>query len=436
MPDSICVCPHKQFCSGCSPETSCDRLIIQANRFFASYGQSDYTVIRGADRGWRTRAKLAVRRQRSEALAIGLFAQNSHDVVPIPHCIAHHPQINVAVSCLSTWPAHLGYDERSGTGQLRYIQTVVERATNRVQLTLVLALPSFDHPAIKAWEERARVLFDDNPSLWHSVWLNLQPHPVNTIFGPQWRHVCGEKFVRKRICDCALPSLPSDFCQANLEMFERLLQDLRERIPRGANVVELYAGMGVISSAIASRMPFSHCCGEGRPFAEDSFQLAKSGLPSDLRARIQYVVQDAGAAELDGATTVIVDPPRKGLSSQVIQAIAGAKTVRRVLYISCSFPTLERDICELMRATPFVLSFAHSYLFFPGTDTSRRSWNLLNQEKIWVRGFEPPTSCTPCKCASQAALHPDQKKNNSITGAKVCRQGSRHRNTEDCASNK
>ena len=28
-------------------------------------------------------------------------------------------------------------------------------------------------------------------------------------------------------------------------------------------------------------------------------------------------------------------------------------------------------------------------------------------KRIWVRGFEPPTSCTPCKRASQAALHPD-----------------------------
>ena len=27
--------------------------------------------------------------------------------------------------------------------------------------------------------------------------------------------------------------------------------------------------------------------------------------------------------------------------------------------------------------------------------------------KIWERGFEPPTSCTPCKRASQAALHPE-----------------------------
>jgi hypothetical protein len=29
---------------------------------------------------------------------------------------------------------------------------------------------------------------------------------------------------------------------------------------------------------------------------------------------------------------------------------------------------------------------------------------------LWVRGFEPPTPCTPCKCASQAALHPDIKR--------------------------
>lgn len=29
-------------------------------------------------------------------------------------------------------------------------------------------------------------------------------------------------------------------------------------------------------------------------------------------------------------------------------------------------------------------------------------------EKIWVIGFEPTTPYTPCKCASQAAPHPDK----------------------------
>ncbi len=33
----------------------------------------------------------------------------------------------------------------------------------------------------------------------------------------------------------------------------------------------------------------------------------------------------------------------------------------------------------------------------------------VKKEKIWVIGFEPTASCTPCKRASQAALHPDKK---------------------------
>lgn len=37
-----------------------------------------------------------------------------------------------------------------------------------------------------------------------------------------------------------------------------------------------------------------------------------------------------------------------------------------------------------------------------------------NIKRIWVRGFEPPTPYTPCKCASQAALHPEKNELTNI----------------------
>lgn len=48
------------------------------------------------------------------------------------------------------------------------------------------------------------------------------------------------------------------------------------------------------------------------------------------------------------------------------------------------------------------------------TEMIEDSSYLFNEKKIWVRRFELPTPCTPCKCASQAALHPD--KNGLVCG--------------------
>jgi hypothetical protein len=42
-----------------------------------------------------------------------------------------------------------------------------------------------------------------------------------------------------------------------------------------------------------------------------------------------------------------------------------------------------------------------------GTPTCRSKRTLLRESSVGARGFEPPTSCTPCKRASRAAPRPD-----------------------------
>ena len=368
MIPSLSSCPHKTICSGCSSIESFEQLVQRATLFFSEMGIAGYEVVRGEEIGWRTRVKLAVRRQGHTALVCGLFRQGSHDVVSIPNCLAHHPKINEALLHLAKLSPHLGYEERSMTGQLRYVQAVVERKSQKVQLSFVLALSDLTSQAVLEWEKKAHELFAHDPTLWHSFWINLQPLPSNTIFGPIWKHVTGAQFVWETIAGCEVSFLPSHFCQANLEMFERLLHDLSARLSKNSRVVELFAGMGVISLALRR-----HCSSvtaiERDASAEDAFMRAKQRLPSQLQDNMRYVVGDAKDCyeSVQDATTVVVDPPRKGLSLDLIQTIAESKSVQTLFYISCHFPTLERDVVEMMRQGGFSISFARSYLFFPGT---------------------------------------------------------------------
>jgi len=92
--------------------------------------------------GWRTVCKLAVRRDPSnhDQVIIGLFQPQSHEIVSVPDCRAHHPSINAAVKCLTTICNKVGvvpYDEKTGAGYLRYVALTVERGSGKIQLTLV-----------------------------------------------------------------------------------------------------------------------------------------------------------------------------------------------------------------------------------------------------------------------------------------------------------
>lgn len=110
---------------------------------------------------WRTVSKLAVRPatdtgdnneddgQSNKKVAIGLFLPQSHVLLPVPNCVAHHPSINQAVECITNACHDVGiapYHENktdhdggggTGVGQLRYVAINVARETGGVQITLV-----------------------------------------------------------------------------------------------------------------------------------------------------------------------------------------------------------------------------------------------------------------------------------------------------------
>ena len=355
-------CPHAPVCSDCLLTTQIS-VVDRAALFFE--GVEGYRLVCGRGSGWRTRAKLAVRRQRGE-VHCGLFRRGSHEVVSIPRCVAHHPKINEALQVLSSLAPSQAYDERSGEGELRYVQLIVERSSGRVQLSFVLNLQNFESSQVCEWERWAQDLFSREPGRWHSFWLNLQPKPTNTIFGPQWKRICGELFVREQICGRTIPLLPSHFSQANPEMFELLLTDLLQLLPAGQKVVDLYGGMGVIGCVIAPKCR-SVTIIERDEGSQEPFLEAKRFLPVGTDVSLVVGDVDRELDWLDGAATVVVDPPRKGLSASVLEALRRGQQISTLFYISCHFPTLERDVQKLKDAG-FSVSWARSYLFFPGTD--------------------------------------------------------------------
>ncbi|OQY37695.1 MAG: hypothetical protein B6229_07920 [Spirochaetaceae bacterium 4572_7] len=63
--------------------------------------------------------------------------------------------------------------------------------------------------------------------------------------------------------------------------------------------------------------------------------------------------------------TIIVDPPRKGLSPAVREFIKNSG-VKRVIYVSCDPVTMARDISDLNKKG-YNLNFYKAYDFYPHT---------------------------------------------------------------------
>ena len=365
MPIDDCV--YAKSCSGCISSEFRLQTFSKAKRFFHDLGVEKYELIESVSTGWRTRAKLAVRTGKKH-LKVGLFKAGSHDVISIPKCLAHHDSITRVVEKIEALPAELGYDEALHTGDLRYIQVTVERQTGYAQVAFVVNFDQTDEARRRVWIDVSQKMYNLSEGGIRSIYLNYQKETTNCIFGEQFELVCGDAFIYERILESIIPISPSHFTQANMPMFERLLADLVGFVDKRDAVVELYAGMGVISLVLA---PFckSLLAIEKEPSAEHAFRVALSFLPASVQANLQFSVGDAGQCMdvLNTYNTIIVDPPRKGLPETLISSILEAKNIRKVCYISCHFPTLQRDL-ERFLHDQFRIEFVRSYRFFPGTD--------------------------------------------------------------------
>ncbi|KAJ7015671.1 hypothetical protein NC653_004851 [Populus alba x Populus x berolinensis] len=207
-------------------------IVDEADQFFKSLGVSDFDFDSGRLWGWRSRAKLAVRGSSMKPL-IGLYEEGTHNVVDIPHCKAHHPNINAAVELLRQGVTKLNiepYDEDEGTGELRYVQMAVT--------TYNTSLPA---------PERYKNSKVQVSLVWNS--RNENSHnfeKLNALANFLWRNGGPKSDVR------FIHSVWANFQTSTNNAFDNLLRKLQKYVPYGASVTDLYAGAGAIGLSLAA----------------------------------------------------------------------------------------------------------------------------------------------------------------------------------------
>jgi len=323
------------------------------------------SVERGASEGFRHRARLMVR-GRSRSPKIGLFQEGSHRIVDTPRCLVHHPRLNEAAAAVrrairatDTAP----YADRPHVGLVRAIQGVVERPSGRVQLVLVTndTTPDAARPLA---EGVARELGD----ALHSLWWNGNPDRTNVILGPNWQHLSGPRSVREEIGGVGVHYPPGAFGQHHLELADRLTARVSGFIPDGARVCELHAGCGALglgSLGRVERLDFNELSESGL----EGLALGLEERPANERARARVFPGRAAeqGALLDEADVVVVDPPRRGLESELLAHLI-ENPPQRLVAVSCGLDAFEREAHALLDGGRMELTELHAFDLFPFTE--------------------------------------------------------------------
>ena len=131
------------------------------------------------------------------------------------------------------------------------------------------------------------------------------------------------------------------FFQGNRFLLGPLTQHVVDQVEPDGALVDLYAGCGLFSVAAAVVRGVRVTAVEGgRESAADLAHNAKqSGAAIDVR---HEPVERFVRRPPPPARTVIVDPPRTGLSPDALQGLRGLGP-SRIVYVSCDVATLARD---------------------------------------------------------------------------------------------
>jgi 23S rRNA (uracil1939-C5)-methyltransferase len=360
------ICPHQPSCPGC-PRLAEPGLppepLARLQALAARAGAAAPLVHESPPTAFRYRARLAIR-GRADAPKLGIFEAGSHRAVHIPRCLVHHPVINrVAARVRDTLARHRipTYSDAAHAGVARYLQVVVERATERAQVTLITN-DSIPDQLASCFSDLEAALAHD----LHSLWWNGNPERTNTILGPHWQLLSGPPHVADVSGDARIFYPPNAFGQSNLDLAMQLAARVRELARPAQRITEYYAGVGAIGLGLAETASALHLneLGEGS-LAGLAHGIA--ALPDSVKADVTVHPGAAGShAQLVAQSDfVIADPPRKGLDPELLQALQKTPP-QRFAYVSCDIDSFERDAAQLLES--FRLSALEAVDLFPHTE--------------------------------------------------------------------
>lgn len=180
----------------------------------------------------------------------------------------------------------------------------------------------------------------------------------------------GKAHVRQQL-DGVTFGLPTiAFWQAHEQApatYSNLIQRFLEHTAPAADVAwDLYGGVGAFAPALAKSLPNAKIHSvEASPGAARAGRQALQGHPLEHRVKFHTGDVEKLVATLPDPDVVLLDPPRTGAGSKVVQAIA-AQHPSAVVHIGCDAATFARDL-GAWKSNGYVVEQLCVVDAFPGT---------------------------------------------------------------------
>ena len=364
-------CPVAKLCGGCDfwhmdyqEETrlKADRVRTCLNRIGGENLEEVPIFAAPTCYGYRNKAQYPVSSQKGRAYA-GFFRAGTHQVVENKRCLILPKETDAVKDAVMDYANQYritSYDEEAHKGLLRHIY--VRRGAVSGQILVCLVVNGRTLPHVPELIGRLKKI----PGFTTLV-LSVNTKKGNAVLGDEFIALYGPGYIEDTLCGLEFRLSPRSFYQVNHHQAQRLYEAAisQAEITKEDTVFDLYCGVGTITLAMAK------AAGKviGIEVIPQAVQDAKDNARRNGIENAEFFCGDAGQAALElekqgiRADVAIVDPPRKGLNADTIEALA-RMAPRRIVYVSCDPATLARDVA-LLKERGYILKNAMAADLFP-----------------------------------------------------------------------
>ena len=364
-------CPVAKLCGGCDfwhmdyeEETrlKADRVRQALNRIGGEALEEVPILSAPTCHGYRNKAQYPVSSKKGRAFA-GFFRAGTHQVVENDRCRILPEETDAVKKLIIDYVNHYrisAYDEESHKGLLRHIY--VRRGAVSGQVLVCLVVNGRKLPHVEDLIRRLQAV----PGFTTLV-LSVNTRPGNAVLGEEFITLHGPGYIEDTLCGLNVRLSPRSFYQVNHHQAQRLYEAAitQAGITKNDLVLDLYCGVGTITLAMAK------AAGKviGVEVIEQAVRDAEDNARRNNIDNAEFFCGDAGKAALDleakgiRPDVIVVDPPRKGLNADTIEALH-RMSPRRIVYVSCDPATLARDVA-LLKERGYCLQSAQAADLFP-----------------------------------------------------------------------
>lgn len=312
---------------------------------------------------YRNKVQFPVQEQDGRPVA-GFFSGKTHRVIPVRHCRIQPDCADAIRGAVLAWMEqyHIrAYDEQTHAGYIRHIYIRFGAESGQILVCIVANCAQLPKK-----KQLVAALLAAEPGITTIV-FSPNTKKGNTVLGTEFHPLYGDGTITDTLCGLQFRLSAPAFYQVNHAQAERLYEKAVQLAGLTGNetVLDLYCGTGTITLCLARHAKKAI----GVEIVPQAIEDAKFNAAQNGMENAEFFCMDAGQAAkmlADRRTrpnVIVVDPPRKGVSADVIEAI-GTMAPQRVVYVSCDPATLARDL-KLLTAAGYTLQTAEAFDLFP-----------------------------------------------------------------------